>query len=140
MQMNYAVPGLLFPAISFFMLACTQRFLAMTSLIRVLHDRYRAEPAPAILGQIRGLRFRLSLIRHMQVLGASSLLLNTASVFTLFIGAESLAPWLFGSGLVLMLSSIGLSVWEIHISMRAIDLQISELETASKGAPRAAEV
>lgn len=140
MQMTYAVPGLLFPALSFFMLACTQRFLAMTSLIRGLHDRYRNAPELATLEQIRSLRFRLSLIRHMQVLGASSLMLNTASVFALFLDSETAARGLFGVGLVLMLASISLSVWEIHISMRAIDLQISELEAERTKAPRAAEV
>ena len=140
MQMTYAVPGLLFPAISFFMLACTQRFLAMTSLIRGLHDRYLQSPNPLVLQQIRNLRFRLSLVRHMQVLGAISLLLNTATIFALFIALDTLARWLFGIGLLLTLGSIGLSVWEIHISVRAIDIQIQELETAPAAAGRPAEV
>lgn len=138
--MTYAVPGLLFPAISFFMLACTQRFLATTSLIRGLHDRYLHSPSPLILQQIRSLRFRLSLIRSMQVMGASSLLLNTATIFALFLALDAVAQWVFGIGLLLTLGSIALSVWEIHISLHAIDMQIQELENAPTAASRPAEV
>ena len=129
--LTYSIPGLLFPAISFFMLACTQRFMAAANLIRQLHDRYLEKPDPFILEQIRNLRFRVSLTRYMQTLGASSLLLNTACIFALYLNVELAARALFGSGLILMLASMVLSVWEIHISVRAIDIQIQELEHVS---------
>ncbi|HEX4896499.1 MAG TPA: DUF2721 domain-containing protein [Solimonas sp.] len=127
-QLDYTVPGLLFPAISFFMLAATQRFMGAASVIRQLHSRYLERPDPVVLAQIDNLRFRVSLTRAMQTLGALALLLNTATIFALYLEHVTAARSLFGTSLMLLLLSIATSVWEIHISVRAIDLQIGELK------------
>jgi hypothetical protein len=68
MELSITAPALLFPAISLLMLAYTNRFLAMASLIRSLHDKYQTDPNQKyIVPQIRNLRDRIRLIRSMQL-------------------------------------------------------------------------
>jgi len=64
------------------MLAYTNRFLALASVIRRLHGEYKASPSPSHLGQIATLRTRIRLVRDMQFLGVLSLLLCTVACFS----------------------------------------------------------
>ena len=75
-------PAILFPAISLLMLAYTNRYLALASLIRKLHSDYVAGHEPAVRAQIENLRFRMKLIRQMQALGMISLLVCLAACRT----------------------------------------------------------
>ena len=43
MEITLTTPAILFPAVSLLMLAYTNRFLAIASIIRVLHRRYKAD-------------------------------------------------------------------------------------------------
>jgi len=70
MELSITTPALLFPAISLLMLAYTNRFLALASLIRNLHEQYKKDPDQKhIVKQIRNLRARTRLIRLMQAFG-----------------------------------------------------------------------
>lgn len=129
MEITLTTPALLFPAISLLLLAYTNRFLALATLIRGLHAKYRDTECDAlILGQIRNLRHRVVLVRNMQALGVASLLLCVVCMFVLFAGQELAGKWLFGISLVLMVASLGLSLREIQISVGALDLELSDLE------------
>ena len=44
MELSINTPALLFPAITLLMLAYTNRFLALASLVRSLHDEYNQAP------------------------------------------------------------------------------------------------
>lgn len=83
MQISLTTPALLFPAISLLLLAYTNRFLALASLIRNLHARYMGEKDIKIKAQISNLRKRVILIRNMQLLGISSLFLCGEHVYYL---------------------------------------------------------
>lgn len=126
--MTLATPALLFPAISLLLLAYTNRFLALAALIRELHSRYRANPEAILRGQLDNLRQRVRLIRKMQELGAGSLLLCVLCMFLLFAGMPFIATYVFAVSLLLMIGSLAMSVHEIHISTRALDLQLSDLQ------------
>lgn len=129
MEITLTTPALLFPAISLLLLAYTNRFLALASLIRSLHDRYASsECDPVILEQIRNLRRRITLIRRMQTLGIASLLLCVLCMFVLFAGQQLVGKVLFGISLVLMMASLGTSLREIQISIGALDLELSDIE------------
>ena len=69
MEINFTTPALLFPTVSLLMLAYTNRFLTLATIIRNLHDRYKSENDNNILGQIANLRYRIYLIRDMQIFG-----------------------------------------------------------------------
>ena len=51
MELSLATPALLFPAVSMLMLAYTNRFLALASLIRELHARHQAEASVLLVEQ-----------------------------------------------------------------------------------------
>jgi len=129
MEISINTPALLFPAISLLMLAYTNRFLALASLIRNLHDKYKEHTnKQGVLLQIKNLRLRLRLIRLMQFFGILSLILCVTSMFFVF---EQLSVWanlLFALSLVAMLLSLFLSLSEIQISTKALEIELSDME------------
>jgi hypothetical protein len=127
-RITLATPALLFSAISLLMLAFTNRFLALASLVRSLHGLYKEKPNEVLYGQIRNLRLRISLIRWMQILGVSSLLLCVFSMTLIYFGSIGAAEVVFGLGLVLMIASLALSIWEIQISVHALNLHLRDIE------------
>src|SRR5512134_2870899 len=133
MEISLTTPALLFPAISLLMLAYTNRFLTIATIIRNLHDRYRNEANDNLLGQIANLRYRVYLIRNMQIFGVLSLLFCVVSMFALFAGWVTSGQWSFAIALVLMIVSLGISLRELFISVGALDLLLTDLEEHEKG-------
>ena len=132
MELNLTTPALLFPAISLLLLAYTNRFLHLASLIRHLHSEYKKAPDPLIIAQIGNLRFRMGLIKNMQSLGVSSLFGCVLSMFILFEGWPGVATVTFAVSLLLMLASLAYSIWEIRLSAVALNLHLSDLEELQK--------
>ena len=128
MELTLATPALLFPAISLLLLAFTNRFLTLATIIRSLHDRYLDHPQENLLGQIANLRYRVYLIRNMQIFGVVSLLLCTFSMFALFTGLIAVGAWVFAAALILMMISLGISIRELQISVGALDLLLTDME------------
>ncbi|KAB2931610.1 MAG: DUF2721 domain-containing protein [Leptonema illini] len=127
-EFSMTTPALFFSAISLLMLAYTNRFLALAQVVRALHAQYRENLSETIYGEIRNLRLRLHLIRAMQVTGISSLLLCVLCMFLIYIGQRSIAEIVFGLANVLLIVSLAISVGEIQISVRALDLHLSDVE------------
>ena len=136
-RITLATPALLFSAISLLMLAFTNRFLALAALVRSLHAAYKERPDETLYGQIRNLRTRLDLIRWMQISGIASLLLCVFSMSLVYVGSIGAAEVVFGLALVLMIASLALSIWEIQISVHALNLHLSDIEDTDSGRPRA---
>ncbi len=132
MELTLNVPAFIFPTVSLLMLAYTNRFLALASLIRTLHDRYKNEPSPGILAQMQNLRLRVRLIRDMQAVGVLSLFLSVASMFFILEEQIRLATWLFGGSLVLLMLSLALSMLEIYTSIRALNIQLGDMAHAGE--------
>lgn len=110
------------------MLAYTNRFLTLATIIRGLYDRYHADKDETLLLQIQNLRYRVYLIRNMQIVGVLSLLLCVVSMFALFAGWVAAGQWSFGIALILMIVSLGISLRELQISVGALDLLLTDLE------------
>jgi multidrug efflux pump subunit AcrB len=128
MDIDFTTPALLFPAISLLLLAYTNRFLSLATLIRDLHARYKKEPDEIIYQQIGNLRYRVVLIKQMQAYGIASLLFCVICMFVLFAGWIQAGKIIFGISLVLMMVSLGLSFREVQISVDALNLRLSDLE------------
>jgi Protein of unknown function (DUF2721) len=128
MQLTFATPALLFPAISLLLLAYTNKFLAIANLIRNLHDRYQKDNQPILREQIAHLRKRLNLIRLMQTFGIASFLMCFLCMFLLFWEKQTAATWAFAVGLLLMMASLTLSLLEIWISAGALRLLLKNFE------------
>lgn len=129
MEITLTTPALLFPAVSLLMLAYTNRFLALANLIRSLHARYREDHDALVAAQIDNLRYRLTLVRNMQALGVSSLLSCVVCMFVLFQGWTQIGKYIFGFSLILLISSLVLSIREILVSVHALNLQLSDMES-----------
>ena len=127
-QITLTTPALLFSAISLILLAYTNRFLGYATLIRGLHEKFKLDPNELLKGQIVNLRKRLYLTKNMQVLGVTSLFLCVGTMFLIFVGEQSVAVWVFGVALVMMIASLGISIYEIQISVKALDLHLSDME------------
>ena len=126
-MIDLTTPSLLFSAISLILLAYTNRFLAYTNVIRTLVEKLRKEKDPRVIAQIANLRKRLSLIRAMQIFGITSLLLCVVAMFFVYISIQIIAAWIFGVALLSLAVSLGLCIWEINISVRALDIHLKEL-------------
>lgn len=135
MQLTIQTPALLFPAISLLLLAYTNRYLHLASLIRQLHGQHKEKPDPLIIAQIGNLRFRLGLIKNMQSMGVLSLFGCVLCMFVLFTEHETIGKWVFAASLLLMMGSLGFSIWEIRLSTVALNLHLSDLESEELGRP-----
>ncbi len=127
MSLDLATPALLFPAISLLLLAYTNRFLTLATLIRNLHKQYLEKKDPLIISQISNLRLRTRLTRDMQVLGVISLFLSALCMLLLFQGLMEAAKYTFGASLLFLLASLALSIWEIQISIKALNIQLRDM-------------
>ncbi|WP_419785563.1 DUF2721 domain-containing protein [Pseudodesulfovibrio sp.] len=128
MQISVTTPALLFPAISLFMLAFTNRFLSLGGRVRSLHDQYRKEPHDSILMQIENLRVRIHLIRRMQGYAIISMLCCIFSMVCLFQELNLAGAVLFAGSLLFLVISLVLSFMEIRISVRALDILLEDME------------
>ena len=132
MDISLTTPALLFPTVSLLMLAYTNRFLTLASVIRNLHARYENDDDENLLGQIANLRYRVYLIRNMQIAGVLSLLFCVISMFAHFAGSLVAGQWSFAIALIFMIVSMVISLRELQISVGALDLLLAELENEKK--------
>jgi hypothetical protein len=129
MNLEISTPALLFPAITLLLLAYTNRFLAVASLIRSLYKRYNENGHESIIaGQIKNLRLRMYLIRNMQAFGILSFLLTVVCMFLLFENLTTSANYVFGASLLSLFISLILSLIEIQLSTKALDLELKDME------------
>ena len=131
MEFSISTPAILFPAISLLLLAYTNRFMSLASLIRSLKNQYIESHNPNLIGQISNLRKRIYLIRNMQACGIASFFLCVICMLMLFNDSQLIAKYTFGLSLILLLISLYLSLREIQISIEALKIELSELESTS---------
>ena len=131
MQISINTPALLFPAITLLMLAYTNRFLALASLIRKLHSEYKGskEDKHLVKAQIVNLHRRLTLIKQMQASGILSFFFCVLSMLFIYVEQEVGAYSIFALSLIFLLVSLALSLNEIYISTRALEIELKDLET-----------
>jgi hypothetical protein len=127
MEFNITTPALLFSAITLLMLAYTNRFLAIASLVRQFTALYIEKHDENIYRQIRNFRIRLDLIKFTQLFGVLSFLLCVVCMLLVFLGHIIGAEIIFVASLVSLMTSLVLSLWEIFISIGALNLELEKL-------------
>jgi hypothetical protein len=129
MEISINTPALLFPAITLLMLAYTNRFLALATLIRNLHAKYKqiTEDRDIIKAQIKNLRNRLMLIRQMQASSIISFFFCVLSMLSFYFKMEGWAVSIFGLSLGFLLLSLVLSLSEIYISTKALEIELKDM-------------
>ena len=128
-ELTLTTPSLLFSAVSLILLAYTNRFISYAVLVRTLKEKAEIDRNPKELAQIRNLRKRLYLIQAMQILGVFSLFFCVISMFFIYISWQLIAAWIFGIGLVLLAASLGVCIWEINISVKALEIHLEDLSS-----------
>jgi len=136
MSIELSTPALLFPAISLLFLSYTNRFLALSALIRKLHSEWTGNDelqSRKITAQIENLRFRLLLIRRMQVSGAMSLVCCVLSMGSMLADIETFGVVFFVTALLLMGGSLIALVLEAWNSGGALNILLDEAEDSAGG-------
>jgi hypothetical protein len=130
LEISINTPALLFPAITLLMLAYTNRFLALATLIRNLHTKYKqiAEERDIIHRQIQNLKRRLVLVKQMQACGIISFFLCVLAMLFIYLQLSPVAASMFALSLIFLLLSLALSLNEIYISTRALDIELKDME------------
>ena len=128
MQLTLTIPALLFPAVSLTMLAYNARYLAIAALIRQLHKQFEETQANPLERQINSLRKRLNIIKNMQATAIGCFLLAAISMFLIYVEMEIWANIIFGVSLVLLMASLILSLIEVQLSTRALEIQLKNME------------
>ena len=127
MTLSIETPALLFSATSLILLAYTNRFLTVATIVRGLKKSYDETESNKTVLEIRNLNLRITLIRNMQMFGVLSLFFSVFSMTLIFLEVSLWDVYLFGFSLVLLMISLGLSFWEIRISTTALRLHLSDL-------------
>lgn len=132
MTINLSTPALLFPAVSLLFLSYTNRFLALSALIRSLHGQWtqgaggvKLDKIPA---QIDNLRYRLILIKRMQVAGALALIFCVLSMGGILADRQDVGVIFFSLALGLMGYSLVALVSEILKSGGALKILLDDAE------------
>lgn len=128
MILEIETPALLFSATSLILLAYTNRFLTIAQIVRGLKKSYDENHNKSIYLEIKNLNLRISLIRYMQLFGVLSLFLSVFAMMLLFFDSNIIGAYLFGFSLLSLLISLGVSFWEISISVKALRLHLKDLE------------
>ena len=132
MEIDVSTPALLFPAISLLLLAYTNRFMGVTQLIRQLRRDLNEENYTHINRQETNLKLRVKLIIGMQAVGVISLIFCTLSMLSHFFEAGAFGYITFGLSLILMITSLLLSLMEIAISGKALNVELEGLKKLEK--------
>lgn len=127
MDITLTTPALFFPAISLIMLAYTNRFLALASIVRNLHSQYKEGTIKEIEGQIRNLKYRLRLIKNMQAFGIVSFLFCIFTMCCIYIHLFQTAEIMFGLAMLSFVISLIISLIEIQLSTKALELSLGDM-------------
>lgn len=126
-ELTLTTPSVLFSAISLIMLAYTNRFLAYAQVIRNLKAQHEHQPMAITQMQLNNLRKRLYLTRTMQIFGVSSLFLCVICTFFIYVGWQIPAVYTFGIALLLLVISLGISIQELLISVKALEFYLDNV-------------
>lgn len=127
--LSLTTPSLLFSAISLILLAFTNRFLSYAAVVRNLKEQAEKHPEQSRLSQIENLYLRLRLVKMMQTLGVVSFLMCVLSMLFIFVDLNRVATYMFLLALLFMALSLVVCLWEIRISVKALELNLDNLKS-----------
>lgn len=126
--MTFSTPAILFSTVSLLFIAFTNRYIAISGLVRDLHTEFAKDKRKDVVPQIKNLRVRLKLIQTMQLISIISLLFSSGSMFYIFFNYQITAKTLFGMGLVSQFIALCMSAWEVTLSTKALNMELSDME------------
>jgi hypothetical protein len=123
MNINIGTPALLFPAIALLMLAYTNRYHFVVTLIRELIEKCEAKEVCDLttIEQCKYLQKRVILIQRMQQLLVFSLLLCVLCIALVHFNFNLIAFMVFSLSIISFVTSLMLSLREITISVNGVN-------------------
>lgn len=128
MDVTITTPALLFPAISVLFLAYANRYLAIAKRIRELHSLFTRTQSHVAKKQVESLRLRIRLIILMQLLAVTGIICSVLTMGLIFIGLQLMAKYIFLTSMLLIVLSLLVSMWELLISTRALNIELENME------------
>lgn len=128
MGITITTPALLFPAISVLFLAYANRYLAIAKRIRELHSLFTKTHSHVAKKQVESLRLRIRLIILMQLLAVTGIVCSVMTMGLIFYGLQAMAKYAFLVSMVLIVLSLLVSMWELLISTRALNIELENME------------
>jgi len=123
--MDITTPALLFPAISLLFVAYTSRLHSLSVLIRSMTTEGSNEAKTKhAKEQLDILKKRIIYIRRMQVFGILSFIFCLFTIISLYLEQGDLANYIFGFGLLMLVSSLVFALAETWISTRALNIHL----------------
>ena len=132
MEITLTTPAILFPAVSLLLIAYTNRYLAITRLIRELKTAYLVKRSPHYIKQIKLLKRREKFIRNMQTFAIASLFCCTFAMALIYFDEMKWGGYVFGTGLTLMIISLGIALRDIFMAGLALKIELEEMEEELK--------
>ena len=133
MELTIGTPVLLFSTVSLLMIAFTNRNLAISSLVRELHMKFREDKTDKfIILQIKNLQYRIKLIRNMQIIIIVSMLLSALCMLLILLNQQIIARWFFVGALLLQIVALVISIIEITKSMNALNIELQDMKAHLK--------
>ena len=129
MTLEITTPAVLFPTVSLLLLAYTNRFLALTAIVRQMDSSGEVEHE---FYQVKNLRKRLNYIKKIQYFGVSSLLMCAVSMLFLFFQIDFVGKISFAVSLVSLIVSLLFSLLEIQISLEALRIHLNYNESENE--------
>lgn len=131
-MLDLTTPSLLFSAISLILLAYTNRFLSYASVVRALKEKHQQTHDPKDIAQIANLPGKALSDPFLQILGILSLLLCVIAMFFIYVSWQIFAAWIFGIALLLLAASLCVCIWEINISVKALEIHLEDISSKEK--------
>lgn len=128
MDITITTPALLFPAISVLFLAYSNRYLAIAKRIRELHNLFNRTQSHIAKKQVESLRTRIRLIIIMQSLAVMGIICSVLTMALIFLGLQISAKTVFLLSMLLIVLSLLVSLWELLISTRALNIELEDME------------
>lgn len=124
MNLNITDPAIMFSGISLLFLAYTNRYLALSSVIRALNKDLKTNDGQNRAQQIQNLHLRVKLIKYMQACGVLSFLFCVLAMLALFAELELAGDVFFVLSLVFMVVSLLVSLSEILKSEQSLKIEL----------------
>lgn len=132
MELTLTTPAILFSVISLLYLGYTNRFVAISNLIRSLKVRYLQTKDNTVLEQISNLRTRVLLIRNMQFAGIFALILSAITMIFIYFNIQNVAHGLFALSMISLVYSMTLAAREIWISVNSLNIELDSIQELKK--------
>jgi len=131
-ELTVTTPALIFPVVSLFFISFNSRFLTLANRVRTLVDEWEQSKNPDLRRniqlQLTDLRFRVSLIKGAQFMGAVALLLAVAAcLILLWLSSQEAALLAFTLSLASLLAAVSFLLAEIVKSTSTLNLVLKRV-------------